>query len=247
MARLSDLTRALAANSSRSETTIGVTARAIREAGLITTGPRGLNAPHMSAVDAANLLIGLACPGDHTKAGKSVLQAGALKLEAMGMDDRGDLVGLQRFENHLGCYFGQPLRDGLAALLERYPLEGRCPPAGIPTPASEEVGRLGEKRRAPLFSPRPKADPALCAVSITVTTDGVDWDADLVVDLGGAGRVRLHFSRYGDVWPPEGPSSEKPEYLEVFATTLQPHMFHAVVCCIRNEDPSRYPFRKTAQ
>lgn len=222
MAKLSDLTRAVAAVSSRSETTIAVTARSLREAGLIPTGGRGVNAPQMTSRDAATLLIGLACPGDHTKVGQYVPQAGSLKLEARASGRGNDFAATNKLTKSFGVFWGQSFLDALTSLIHHYRLE--------PAPA--------ETAQAPKlfgYTPVPTDVPPQ-TVEICVTTDGIDWNAEVLVGRARGGSLSLCFSRYGDLAIPIGPACNKPGHLEIFATTLKPHTFHAAVNCIRNDD-----------
>ena len=63
MATLTDLVRTVAAVEGLDETSVGIYARAAREAGLISQSGRGRSAASMQARDAANLLIAVnACP-----------------------------------------------------------------------------------------------------------------------------------------------------------------------------------------
>lgn len=63
-------------------------ARLLKEAGLLTTGPRGVNAPDMTAMDAARLTIALLVTDKPTKAVEAVRKFGSLTANRKYGDDR---------------------------------------------------------------------------------------------------------------------------------------------------------------
>lgn len=64
------------------EKTVTVYARFLREAGLLTTGARGVNAPHMLPLDAARMTIALLATDKPSQAVELVARYGAMKLRA---------------------------------------------------------------------------------------------------------------------------------------------------------------------
>lgn len=61
--------------------TVAIYARELRKAGLLTTGARGVNAPHMRPLDAARLLIALMATDRPSEAVASVERWGAMWLD----------------------------------------------------------------------------------------------------------------------------------------------------------------------
>ena len=69
------------------EATVALFARVLREAGLLTTGARGVNAPHMKAIDAARILIAMMVTEKPSRAAEAVRDFGALRcIEAEVME-----------------------------------------------------------------------------------------------------------------------------------------------------------------
>jgi hypothetical protein len=62
------------------EKTVVVYTRALKEAGLMTTGARGINAPHMRPIDAARVTIALLATDNPSRAVERVRRFGALPL-----------------------------------------------------------------------------------------------------------------------------------------------------------------------
>jgi hypothetical protein len=81
MARVSDLCRDFASRFDIEESRVTGVARALREAGLITQGARGVNAPHATALDAARLLIALMADRKIKESPAAVNYFGALRLK----------------------------------------------------------------------------------------------------------------------------------------------------------------------
>jgi hypothetical protein len=82
MARLPQLIDAVSKTSGRDRSSVEHWARAIREAGLITTTKRGVGAANMTTRDAANLLIGLCGADTPREAAKAVHEFRSLKVFA---------------------------------------------------------------------------------------------------------------------------------------------------------------------
>jgi hypothetical protein len=82
MARLPQLIDAVSKTSGRDRSSVEHWARAIREAGLITTTKRGVGAAEMTTRDAANLLIGLCGADTPRDAAKAVHEFRSLKVFA---------------------------------------------------------------------------------------------------------------------------------------------------------------------
>jgi len=76
------------------EKTIRMTARVLREAGLFTTGARGVNAPDITLLDAARVIIAVVASTSPSRAARDVRYFGALKpdlrrgsdIDEMGLD-----------------------------------------------------------------------------------------------------------------------------------------------------------------
>ncbi|WP_139792939.1 hypothetical protein [Pseudophaeobacter leonis] len=92
------------------EKTIRMIVRYLREAGLFTTGARGVNAPDITALDAARVFIAYMASQSPSKAVKDVLFFGALKpdIRASHTD----------FTSELGLNPNQPFERLIADILE---------------------------------------------------------------------------------------------------------------------------------
>lgn len=73
------------------EKTVAVYARALKEAGLLTSGARGVNAPNMLPLDAARLTLALIATDKPSEAVELVLRYGAMKIRQT--EATGDLSG----------------------------------------------------------------------------------------------------------------------------------------------------------
>lgn len=232
MARLSDLTRILAASSKSPETSLTVIARVLREGGLITTGGRGLSAAQMASSDGASLLLAIAAQADHTKSAEAVREVGALRLAPWGTGRRDGVQGVFGADDdgaRLGLHSGQRLDDALATILDRYSLEGRLPPE----PLSDV--------EAPIMEERP-TNPTPCSVSVTVTRDDNNYSAELTIGQRGGDFMKLAFVQNPG---PKGRASRKgdPDDGIEASLTIRPKVVHAIVCCIRNQCAEAHPWR----
>jgi hypothetical protein len=91
-----ELTARVASATGVPETTVTVYARVLREAGLLTTGARGVNAPPMSALDAARLLIALVVTERPSRAADAVADFGQLPCGFVGARYPTSKIGLAR-------------------------------------------------------------------------------------------------------------------------------------------------------
>ncbi len=231
MARLSDLTSAVAIASRVPDTAARVIARSLRETGLVAKGGRGLSAARMGPTDAASILLAFASPADVTKSGQVVAILGDLALEnfvpIQGSSDH-HFLSLEDEVDRTGLFAGQTLGVALAQLIERYSLEGRLPQ------------RMREAPRAPasLYAdPGPRErDPTPCALTLTVTKNEYGWRANLQVAERGGDDLTLSFSADGGTWPPKRRREANPGRSHTI--TLPPAIAHAAVECIRDTMPS---------
>ena len=90
--------------------------RVAREAGLITTGARGVNAPAMTWRDAARMLIALATVEKPSQAANAIEDFG--KLQCLG-EQRGQDRHLARFRLK-DLPAAHPLEDGIAGVLQLF-------------------------------------------------------------------------------------------------------------------------------
>lgn len=84
MARLPAVIEVIARHDSRGAKTIENYARVIREAGLLPRGKRGVGAPHLTAEDAANLLMGLCGTSEAAKAPEAIRLLSSARLAETG-------------------------------------------------------------------------------------------------------------------------------------------------------------------
>jgi len=84
MARLPAVIEVIARHDSRGAKTIENYARVIREAGLLPRGKRGVGAPHLTAEDAANLLMGLCGTSEAAKAPEAIKLLSSARLAETG-------------------------------------------------------------------------------------------------------------------------------------------------------------------
>lgn len=79
---IGDLCKVVAQATGVGEQTVAMYARVLREAGLLTTGARGVNAPHMKAIDAARLLIAMMATEKPSRAASAVFGLDGFKSRA---------------------------------------------------------------------------------------------------------------------------------------------------------------------
>jgi len=237
MARLSDLTSAVATASGVPDTAARVIARSLRETGLVAKGGRGLSAARMGPTDVASILLAFASPADVTKSGQVVATLGELQLEGLipvlGSTDHRLLYADDEVER-TGLFTGQTLSGALAQLIERYSCEGRLPPSMPKTPPEPKAPHVWPNLSA---DPYPhETDPTPCALTLTVTKDEYGWRANLQVAERGGCDLMLSFSPNGGTWPPRRRREENPGRSHTI--TLPPEIAHAAVRCIRDDMPS---------
>lgn len=115
MARLSDLVLDLAAVLRMEATTINTYARHLREAGLLSQGGRGVNAAHVTALDAARLLIALMVDGYAKDAPQIVRDFGRAVLFLADEDEQPEDL---QFRSLLGLEIGCSLEQFFAGIIE---------------------------------------------------------------------------------------------------------------------------------
>ncbi len=95
-------------------------ARELRKAGLLTTGARGVNAPHMTTIDAARLLIALLTTDKPSQAAQSVRDLGRLKprRKSPGEDREPFVVAVARRLPEVHSF-----EIGLASLVELFAID----------------------------------------------------------------------------------------------------------------------------
>lgn len=124
MARLPAVIEVIARHDSRGAKTIENYARVIREAGLLPRGKRGVGAPHMTAEDAANLLMGLCGTSEAAKAPEAVKLLRSASVCETGISNgsavepSSDLLGKWSIADS-----AQTLGDILAALIDGEPYD----------------------------------------------------------------------------------------------------------------------------
>lgn len=241
MARLSDLTSAVAAASGVPDTAARVIARSLREAGLVSKGGRGLSAARMGASDVANILLAFASPADVTKAGQTVKVLAELEQEGtvaiQGMDGQG-VLRLEEEGERTGLFRGQALGSALAMLVGRYSPEGRLPtdPTALqPDMAKPERGRISFAASGPR-----RTDATPCAITLAVTKDEYGWSAEVEVAERGGDNLTIRFRPHGGTWPPKFEREDNPG--RSHRITLPPLIAHAAICCIRDDKPTKAPF-----
>jgi hypothetical protein len=107
MPRVSDLCKDFALRFGFEEAYVSGVARYLREAGLLTQGARGVNAPHALPLDAARLLIAL-------------MAGGKAKDAATVVRDFGPMVSIDLDEPHAFIPEGSKYEDTLARVIERF-------------------------------------------------------------------------------------------------------------------------------
>lgn len=226
MATLSDLTRTFANATGRPEKSLVVIARALREAGLIATGGRGRGGAQMTYVDAANFLLGVGSPGDHTKAARTVHQINTLELDehaAFKLLNHLDFQGGPADDlAPLGIKSGQSPTETLALLMEHY--VGEAAPA--------QAGRFSEVIPRPWFTLQPDLRPSTIDLSVTHSRNG--YSAQILASLVGGDEVRLNF-RESKLWLLTGDSPRETDRLKghFFTGGLDSPTIHDVIECIR--------------
>ena len=226
MATLSDLTRTLANATGRPEKSIVVIARSLREAGLISTGGRGRGGAQMSYVDAANFLLGVGSPGDHTKAARTVHQINILELDGYAafklLNHLDFQAGPADDLSPLGIKSGQSPTETLALLMEHY--------AGDSAPAPD--GKFSEVISRPWFTLQPDLRPSSIYLSVTHGRNG--YSAQMLVSLVGGDEVRLDF-RESELWLLTGYPPRETDRLKghSFTGRLDSTTIHDVIECVR--------------
>lgn len=226
MATLSDLTRTFANATGRPEKSLVVIARALREAGLIATGGRGRGGAQMTYVDAANFLLGVGSPGDHTKAARTVHQINILELDAHAafkllnhLDFQG---GPADDLSPLGIKSGQSPAETLALLMEHY--------AGDAAPALDE--KFAEVIPRPWFTLQPDLRPSEIHLSVTHGRNG--YSVQVLASLVGGDEVRLDF-RESELWLLTGHPPRETDRLKghSFTGRLDSSTIRDVIECVR--------------
>lgn len=129
MALVSEIVTELAAMSGASAQSVGVLARALREAGLISQRGRGRGAAHATPLDAARLCIALMVGGRHRDAAQVVRDFGQLELHAiepeaghpvdsLTLQAVGGLGEAHRFEDALAALIGLWSDERLVAAMD---------------------------------------------------------------------------------------------------------------------------------
>jgi hypothetical protein len=108
------LVRVVAAATETPEPTAAQFMRSLREAGLITTGARGVNAARMTFLDASRFLIALVVTDRPTKAAQAVLDFGQLQIGDFIVDESVGHSGDERLER------GALLETVIARILAGY-------------------------------------------------------------------------------------------------------------------------------
>lgn len=241
MARLSDLTSALATASGVPDTAARVIARSLREAGLVSKGGRGLSAARMSPADLASLLLAFASPEDVTKSGHTVKVLADLRLEPLvpieGKRSH-DFLILEEEEDRTGLSEKQKLWSVLTTLVDRYTSEGRLPPEVQVKAVKPERARLVVDS-----GPR-ESDPTPCAITLSVIKDEYGWKARVIVAERGGDDLVLNFSPSG-AWPPRRSRENNPG--RSHNITLPPAIAHAAIRCLRDEAPTQFRLEREDQ
>ncbi|WP_156635395.1 hypothetical protein [Methylobacterium sp. Leaf123] len=116
MALLSTLVKAVAEIEGIDEVQVGWVARYLREAGLLSQAGRGRGAAHMSATDAANLLIGV----NASSAPKDAVRAVEVYRELVCTDSIGDISSEDGSIFALGTSFGDSLEMAISLAAEEF-------------------------------------------------------------------------------------------------------------------------------
>lgn len=220
MAKLSDLVRVLSISGGDSEASVAVIARALRERNLIKTGGRGRSAAHMTSADAASLLLGVASPGENTKAAQSVQEVAKLMLEPqarivqpVGYPHTDELRGI------MGIGAGDDLSACLTTLLDRYRLE---PDADRPRPNVRPPGGIFRSEEPENFLPR--------GIEIEVVREQNTWRSTLFVRFSFWRIIELYFTSQTNPAPKKG-SGKRSSIL------IQEDVVSSIVSCLRNLSP----------
>lgn len=189
MAKLSDLVRVVA------HTGVGVAsttivARVLRERGLIATNGRGRNGANMGGADAANLLLGVVTLGDSTKAADVVSALAATPLSA-ARSKRGLVMAPMEGEDldQVLPIARAPLGEALASLLNALSV-GPFLPTTDEEVWGDEHGPSDESDEH--WDPR-VGDSTPVAIALTLRKEGVEWDADVDVDLANGAKLSLSY------------------------------------------------------
>jgi hypothetical protein len=189
MAKLSDLVRVVA------HTGVGVASttivgRVLRERGLIATNGRGRNGANMGGADAANLLLGVVTLGDSTKAADVVSALGATPLNRAQSTRARVVIPME--DDMLDQVFpiaGAPLGEALATLLNALSVGPFFPPTDE-GPWADEHGPSDESDED--WDPR-IGDSTPVAIALTLQKEGVEWDAQVDVDLANGAKLNLGY------------------------------------------------------
>lgn len=245
MAKLSDLTRVVAAATGEAHPGLVVLARALRQSDLVATGGRGKNAAQMSHLDASNFLLGIASPGDNTTAHRTVAAVGALRLWSFAFAHLRDGTQAATFldgsEAVAGLKGGQSLSTSLAQLLQSYKQDGGFDdliqsPGLFDTMPPFEVQRMMD-RPGELF--QSYVHPVAVSVSIKKSMFAVEtnrapaWSASVEFMCSGGDLIRLIFTDDGEIYTPE---PERASSSKTITQTVQPSVINAVVSCIRADE-----------
>lgn len=116
---------------SQPEGSVKLYVRELREAGLLTTGARGVNAPHMTSLDAARLVIALLATGKPSECAERVRRFGAISYspdfkmgyqwaETIPASEFRELFKAETLEGVLAEIFDIPQRLGVSAACAWY-------------------------------------------------------------------------------------------------------------------------------
>lgn len=186
----------------------------------------------MTYIDAANFLLGVGSPGDHTKAARTVDQINILELDQHGafkllnhLDFQGGPVDEL---SPLGIKSGQSPTQALALLMEHY--------AGDAEPARDR--NFSEAIPHPWFTLQPDLRPSKIALSVTHGRNG--YSAQILASLVGGDEVRLDF-RESELWLLTGHPPRETDRLKghSFTGRLDSTTIHDVIKCVRLSARSR--------
>lgn len=238
MAKLSDLVRTIADATEETTASVTVVARFLREAGLITTGGRGLNAARMGSHDLASLLLGITSPGESIKAGETVARVGQMLLEPVAQpNDRSEYsyspIFIEEHEAELGLKCEMPLIDCLAVQIDRYLLDP-TPPREPKPPSIDPLNGTTEVSDD-VFAFRGSTLPKSISIKILQSVWG--WEASLQMQLCGGDRLSLLFSPSGQPRLNRArETKEKPP--KRWLVELSPEVIHQAVLCLRDQLPA---------
>lgn len=247
MAKLSDLTRVVAAATGESHPGLVVLARALRQSDLVATGGRGNNAARMNHLDAANFLLGVASPGDNTTANRTVATVGALRLWRGGFahlrDGTQTVTILDGSAAVAGLKGGQSLSTSLSQLLQSYDQEAGFDPIIKDPRFFKKMPSFEVERKMDSPGELFQADmrPAAVSLSVSKRLFAVEanreptWSASMEVMCSGGDLIRLKFSPEGGI-----SSSRLPFFSSSKTITerVEPSVIDAVVACIRAAESS---------